>query len=328
MEELITCALDEFVDKIEKMPIRGLQELLWKLEDICDNMQKEKETTQNFQSAITKRLMMAQKRQTCLEKLQSAKYQAVSQIAASITTEQTKEFSWGIKETEPTVILDSKTSRTYWVKVGGNAPLQENETIKVVDCGEFRWCDQSALSIEQMPEQSKGIPFIVSSSVNSDGTNTIERDDLVREMAKAEAKSGSLRLFKVDIKGEQELEYFMLGDLKELQTMDQEKLKTFLITTYLTKAHEKVVKSSLEDERCLYGGTIIENEDGRFEVRFYEKAFKAVEKANNSRGTCMTTSNRIIGGNIQDVLDGVSGRMQRRNVIRGMENRLKLGIER
>lgn len=335
MEELIICPRNQFIEKIEKFSIPEMQELLWKLEAKSREMQSEREITKATPEVdrlgyerplreVTESIELRQRIQICRETLLKAKYRTAAQRGGDISPAEAENFSWGIKETEKSeVLLDSKTGRTYWVKIGGDAPVQEYERIKVVSCGEFRWFDQSALSIEQMPDENKGIPFTVPAKEREDKTIEINGPDLIKEAKAAEEKSGRLKLVKVTIKGEEEIEYFMLCSVKELENMDPNKLQSFLLTTYLSRAHQDMVRGSLEAGKCLYGGTIVKNENGDMEVRFYDSIINAVAKANLSMGTCMTTDKKVKGGYIEDILDGISGRMARKENIRRIGKKQK-----
>lgn len=320
MEELFTYTVEQFQSKLKQMTIPELQQLLWKLEEKYENMRVERKNNQSVESldkigiskplqAVEESLELRRKIRICRETLLAAKYHGTLEQAATIT--ELGNFSWGIKTIEPKVMLEGNTGRNYWKKFGGDAPISIPEIITVTNCGEFRWAGQRALSIQQMPDETRGIPFDLPAYTEPSGRTTIQGEDLLAGVNNIQRQTGELKVLKVSVQGEQDLEYFMLASIKNMDKIDPNKLEQFFITTYTSQAHQDMVRKSLETGKCLYGGTIEENSNGKLEVRFYESFISAVEKANMSIGTFMTQDHKVRAGNMQDMMDWIAGGLTR-----------------
>lgn len=321
MKELILCSKERFKQKINELSIEEMQKLLWELEErskqlkkyihLKNNIQKNNEIENSIViQAINGKGDIDQRIRICREAMLTAKYLTVSNATRNINNSNIKKFSWGIKESEPQILFSE------------NVKKNPNETITVTCYGEFRWRDQKNLSVDQMPDQRKGINFKVPTLESEDGKTIIHSKDILEKVNQIQAQSGNLKLFKVEINGNQNLEYFMLFSIEDLQSISKEQLIEHFGETYLSEAHKKMVINSLKTEKCLYGGTIVKGQNGKLETRFYDVYNQAVAKANASIGTCMTTSGKMKFGTIQDLIDGISGRLSRTKAIQSLNRNL------
>lgn len=317
MEELFTCSKEQFRQKIKELSIKEMQQVIWKLEEKIGELAKEihaagkiNENTLNEKDSAIQLIKLKgdleQKIRICREIMMNSKYQAV---LTEPTDANVKKFSWGIKESEPQLLFQENRRNS-------------NETVSVTSHGEFRWVEQGDLNVDQIPDQRKGINFTVSTIQGEDGKRIVNARDLMVKVNEIKAQTGNLKLFKVTIRGKENIEYFMLISIKDLQTMSADELKQHFIETYLTEAHKKIVIDSLKNERCLYGGSIVRNENGKLETRFYDIYNEAVAKANVSMGTCKTASGKMKFGSMQDILDGISGRTSRTETIQNLTKKI------
>lgn len=315
MEELITCSREEFKQKVERLSSEEMQEVIWVLEgsvkQIGEFIQKKGKINENDEKgkdegiqAINLKNELQQKVRVCREIMMKTKYNAVLAISRNVNAQK---FSWGIKENEPQVIF-----------TGNNL----GNTITVTNHGEFRWIEQRDLNIDQMPDQRDGVNFTVPLTRAEKGKKVVNASDIMSKVNDIQAKTGKLKLFKVTIEGQENMEYFMLLSIKDLHSIDREQLKQHFIETYLTEAHKKMVIDSLENEKCLYGGSISKAKNGKLETEFYNIYAEAVAKANVSMGTCKTNSGKVKFGTMQGLLDGISGSLVRRKTIKILNKKI------
>ena len=318
MEELITCSREEFKQKVERLSTEEMQEVIWVLEgrakQLGEFIQKkgkiqendEKEKDEGIQ-AINLKSELQQKVRVWREIMMKAKYNAVLALSRNANAQK---FSWGIKENEPQLLFR------------GNARNNPSETISVTNYGEFRWIEQVNLNVDQMPDQRKGVNFTIPVTRGEKGKKNVDVRELMSKVNEIQAQSGNLKLLKVDINGQKNIEYYMLVSINGLKDMDKEELMKHFIETYLTDAHKNMVIDSLKNEKCLYGGSIVKSKNGKLETRFYDIYTEAVSKANASMGTCRTTLGEMKHGNMQDLLDGISGRIIREKYIKNLRSKI------
>lgn len=330
----------EFISKIEKMPLEDLQKLIWHYEEELKSMEDAQKGNIPLQverdrvgipkpaQKIKERLALRNRISICQDILYSRFFKKVNEEEQALDYASVFDAQWVVVEKEPQIIIDNaKTDKTYWKKYGGNEPVQEYTRMSIIHCGDFYWSGDKNIDITGLLSGVERVGLTVPGKYDSSGKFKMQINDITQSFEKSKNAYTKLKLVKVNIQGAKEIEYFMLMDIPQMDKINPFELEKFLVKTYSSNTYQKQVKKSLESEKCLFGGIITQNQNGKLQLTFDDKNIRATVQANNYLGVYRTVDGKEkTAGTLQDALDFTESRQNRREYVKSLET-IKNGLE-
>ena len=196
-------------------------------------------------------------------------------------SERFSEFSWGvIQKKEPEKIFNA-----IWRYSKNNRKLED--ILQVNDCGKFFWQDQLNIDIDNIESYESSISVPVT---NQNDKTICDLNDLQAALKDEESHRGDLNFIRVKVGNKSSFtDYIMLMKLDSSLDWNNPELQKFFARTYLSTAFLNLANIFADREECLYGGRIIKNQNGKYEVSFDDaEIIKAVAKANKTVGVART----------------------------------------
>jgi len=344
MMELMTCKRKEFKEAI--LLISDINELKAILYDLIEREEFEKEKIEEvnkkgefaeeqekveafkriqIKNDLKYKIKFCREYILMLELNEKIFYDEAEKTAERLNDSSNKvlnEFSWGIAQRkEPKRIFNAILERAK------NNRKIECE-LQVTEYGKFLWSHIPSMTLDQLLENYNQSDITVQSSVDTEGRETINSEDLLSALEDDRKKKGELNLVRVRLKNKEgrednsEEDYMMLISLDEGLNWKDPKLQGFFAQTYLSTTFVDISKKMRKEENCIYGGRIIQNEKGFFEVSFDNDIdIQAVSRANNTQGITRGVTGYLkedLGNAVIGIHDAVSGRGFRPKKIRRM----------
>ena len=236
--------------------------------------------------------------------------------------EKLRQFSWGIAQREePKEIFNA-----IWRYAKNNKNVKHE--LQVAEYGKFLWSDMANMTLEQLSKNSNQSDITVQSYVDNEGRETIYSQDILLALEEDKKRRGELSLVRVRIKDKEEignnseLDYMMLISLEQGLDWKKPELQEFFAQTYLSTTFVGITKKMRKEEKCIYGGKLIQKQNGTFEVNFdSDMDIEAVAIANNMQGTTQGVNGNIkddLGNVVIGIHDVVSGKELRPKKVRRM----------
>ena len=195
-------------------------------------------------------------------------------------------FSWGIlQRKEPEIIFNA-----LWRYSRNNRKLED--ILQVTDCGKFFWQDELNIDIDRLEayESNLSVP-----AIKQNGKIVYNLNELQIALKEDELHRGDLSLIRVKVGNQEDaIDYTMLMKLDSSLDWNDPELQKFFARTYLSTTFLNLADRFEHSEETIYGGRIIKNQNGKYEVSFDDsQMIKAVAKANKKEGIARTSKGKV-----------------------------------
>lgn len=344
MMDFLTCTNKQFFEEIQEISnINELKDIINSLEQEANRLQKIKDENRELTISEaevseekklifikTQRLHVIQQKINCCknyllmlqvkEQLFFDNAKKNSEMPGFLSSESLKNFSWGIftrKQPE-------KCFEAIWKYVKNNRRISGK--LQVTDCGKFLWENAPNINMDELIAKTQESNISIPAVKEDTGIKTYELTDLLNVLKQEKEKKGDLNLIRVRVDNgsnvEHVIDYMMLMSIDPNLDWKDPELQRFFATTYLSSTFIELITKLEKKEEALYGGRILKNQNGKFEVSFdSKKEIEAVGKANKTfmaRRNSVDKSEENLGGMTIMIRDELAGRGRRTKKTRDM----------